>query len=468
MFNTISMKQRIVGIDDAWVLSRAGYFSRSFSDFLSKLAPLMPEKERKDVEEAARIFGPKGADELDIPVWMKPFASKIIQRVSNGLSSEMGKLADELFGAGIFSLSNALYDVAKERGVKHEGVLHLIKMLPEFEALMYFLNVRKHYRDHCAHQLRVAVLGDFLLDLESEAGRLEGAVKDKLDLSSSEVRTAWWFTGLLHDTGIPLAKLCTAINWSLLNEILRCYPSLNIKVLPMAVNLASDELQNREYLSLLTFDMPERWQAMVKEGLGESESPKKPLLFKAGRYVHQEYQPQDPQMDHGVVGALNLLGTLGTPEELQKNLTENKPLIEAAKAISIHNFKSGLRNVPFEDFPLAFLLILVDELQEWSRPVSVPVENTYFTTSLEKVALLDSIFYRRTNEVWDIPYVNMSAKKLANFDFKIVCNDKAHSLKVLNCTEQFPESEVQLRNIDEQKRRKEEKFKIAVKTTDTQ
>jgi hypothetical protein len=460
------MKQRTI-IDDLWVLSRAGHFSHSFSDFLSQLALGMPENEKEELEKAARILGPQGVDELDIPAWVKPFASKIMQQVSQRVSSKLAKLAkvaDKLFSAEIFSLSNALYNVAKERGVTNEGVLYLIRMLPEFEALMYFLNVRKFYRDHCAHQLRVAVLGDFLLDLQSEAGGIEDVIKDKLDLSSEEVRTTWWFIGLLHDTGIPLAKLCTAVNWSLLNEILRCYPSLDIKASPMLVSLASDDLQNREYLSILVDGMPNRWQEMLNGGLGVSEHKDEPILFKAGYYAYQEYQPRKLHIDHGVVGAVNLLRTLGTPEKLRKNLPEDKLLIEAARAISVHNFKNQLRNVPFEDFPLAFLLVLTDELQEWSRPVPVPVKDTYFTTSLEKVALLDAIFYARSNELWDIPYANMQAKRLAKFDFKKLCGDKASVLKVLDCTEQFPESEVHLRNIKTEKPRKEEKFNIPIKT----
>jgi hypothetical protein len=457
------MKER-TAINDSWVLSRAGYFSNSFSDFLSQLALKMPDGERKEVEKAARILGPKGVDELDIPSWIKPFASKIIQNVRASADKIHQEITDDLFGTGIFSLSDALYNVARERGVTNEAVLHLIRMLPEFEALMYFLNVRKYYRDHCAHQLRVAVLGDFLLDLKSEAGNIEGIIKDKLGLSSEEVRTAWWFTGLLHDTGIPLAKLCTAINWSMLNEILRCYQQLDIKASPMFVSLAGDELQNREYLSILTDNRPKRWQEMIKRGLGVYRSTNKSILFEAGYYANQEYQAENLRMDHGVVGAINLLRTLGSPDKIRKRSPEDTPLIEAARAISVHNFKEGLRNVRFEESPLAFLLILVDELQEWSRPVPVPVKDTYFTTNLEKIALLDAIFYTQLNELWDIPYGNTQAKKIAKFDFKKLCVDKTNALKVLDCAERFPESEVRLRNINTEKPRKEEKFNIKIET----
>ena len=470
-------------IDDSWVLSRAGHFSSSFSNFLSQISLNIPEVKKKEMqgkleetikrkmEKTDKILTSrdftklKKLNNVDVPVWIKPFVSRIMKDVQEQVSSGLAQIADNLFGAGIFSLSDALYDVAKERGIGNESVLRLIRTLPEFEAFMYFLNVRKYYRDHCAHQLRVAVLGDFLLDLTSPAGGIEGVIKDKLDFSSEELRTAWWFAGLLHDTGIPLAKLCTSVNWSLINEILRCYPSLDIQANPIFLSLANDQSQNKQYLSILLGNLPRNWQKIVKEGLGSRELADKQLMFKAAK--SREYRPQDPYIDHGVVGAVNLLSTLGPPERLQKNLPEDRPLIEAAKAICLHNFKNELRNVAFEDFPLVFLLILVDELQEWSRPVPVPVKDTYFTTTIQKVALVEAIFHEKTEDLWDIPYANMQAKTLAKFDFKKLCKDKENFLKVLDCTEQFPESEVQLRDIRDEKAGKEDKFSVQIETKGT-
>jgi len=464
VYSDANLKQQNLSIDDAWVLSRAGCNSKSFQDFLLKIAPQIPEKDRERVEQASKILGPGGLDQLNMPDWIKPFASKIIQRVSREVSSGLSKMAEELFGAGIFTLSDALYNVAKERGISNESVLRLIKMLPEFEALMYFLNVRKYYRDHCAHQLRVAVLGDFLLDLKSKAGNLEDIIREKLDLSSEQVRTAWWFTGLVHDTGIPLAKLCTAINWSLLNEILRCYSSLDIKASPLLINLAGDELHNKEYLMILVEGMPQRWKEIVKKGLGASEARTEPILFRAGYQEKQEYNPEELHMDHGVVGAVNLLKTLGEPEEIRKNTERYKPLLEAARAIALHNFKDELKNLPFEDFPLAFLLVLTDELQEWSRPVPIPLKDTYFTTNLEKVSLLDSISYTKSKESWNISYTNVQAKKMANFDFKMISKDKENSLRTLDCTEQFPDTEILLRDVYPEGPQNQEEFDIFLKT----
>ncbi len=373
------------------------------------------------------------------------------------------KISRRLFGRKLFDLSSALYKVAQERGIENAGILHLIRMLPEFDALLYFLNVRKFYRDHTAHQLRVAVLGDYLLDLKSQAGELEGIVRDQLDISKEEVRKAWWFTGLLHDVGYPLEKLYQSLNWSLVNELLRCYPSLGIKVTPMHIDLASNELENRQYLSILGEGLPKRWQQLIKGGLGVPGATDATAVFKSSAH-REEYKPSGTKMDHGVVAAVSLLRTLGTPERLRKRLPEDRPLIEASRAIALHNFASKLGSVTFEEHPFVFLLIIADELQEWSRPIPATVQDSYFTTSLEKVTLLDSIFYDPPTDLWDIPYSNTQAKTIIHFDFKRLSTDKEKALKVLDCSEQFPESEVLLQDIDKEKPEATEKFSIPVRT----
>jgi hypothetical protein len=184
---------------------------------------------------------------------------KALERRLGEIDTRITKLSDEimhkvqskLLGINQKELAKALYDVAVERGVSNEGLLRLIEMMPEFEALMYFLNVRKFYRDHTAHSLRVAVLGDYLLDKKAKAGELSGVIKDQLSLSIDQVRTAWWFSGLLHDIGTPLEKLTDALNWAIINEILRCYQSVDMEISPITISLGSEDLLNRKYLSIL-------------------------------------------------------------------------------------------------------------------------------------------------------------------------------------------------------------------------
>ncbi len=102
------------------------------------------------------------------------------------------------------SLSSTLYDVAKERGIDKEGILYLIRTLPDLESFLYSTSVRKYYRDHTEHQLRVAVLGDFLLEQDFGAGSLLSIISDLTELGKPRLKEKiWWVTGLLHDMGIP-------------------------------------------------------------------------------------------------------------------------------------------------------------------------------------------------------------------------------------------------------------------------
>lgn len=102
------MKNEKMLIDDSWALSRIGRFSPSFSNFILQLAPDLPREQRKELEKAERILGPQGVDELGIPEWLKPFTSKILHQVSEKVSSKLGKVADNIFGTGIFSKRRAL------------------------------------------------------------------------------------------------------------------------------------------------------------------------------------------------------------------------------------------------------------------------------------------------------------------------------------------------------------------------
>jgi hypothetical protein len=239
---------------------------------------------------------------------------------------------------------------------------------------------------------------------------------------------------------------------------------MDIEVSPMFLALEGSELHNSEYLSVLLDEMPSHWQELIKHGIGGPEPSKMKTLFRADTHGENEYKPFRPNMDHGVVAAINLLRTIGSPEKLRKEATENRPLVEAARAIALHNFKADLGEIAFNESPLTFPLILADELQEWSRPVPVTVKDTYFTTNLQKIALLDRMFYYEKDDLWDIPYTNDEAKKVANFDFKKLCGDKAIALGGLDCAEQFPESEIQLRDIRTNEPTNEEKMNIALRT----
>ncbi len=518
------MTDRLI-INDSWVLERAGYASSSFSNFLTGVTGGMDlsMKIQTGLDIARSLTTKKGQAELGIPSFVQPMVSDILDALGDKLEplvkgkieSELAKaeksvqakleaaqkrqekaqqkreeklskleerltqldkeldqmsdtvgqnIAFKLFGPNTDSLAKALIEATKEQGVTNEGVLNLIQMLPEFEALMYFMNVRKFYRDHTAHSLRVAVLCDFIFSKTGASGGLRGIMEENLCFNPEEAEMTWWLAGLLHDIGTPLAKLVTSVNWSLVNEMLRCYPSVDMEISPLRIDLCTPHLRNEPYLKILSKGLPKSWQTLIHNGLGSAELPKDVFVYTPGDQPPPLYEVKGPIMDHGVVAAVTLLRTLGSPNHVEKELAEDRPLIEAARAIALHNFIPELGKIPFEKYPLLFVLAVADELQEWGRPVPVTTEAGFFTTTLEKVTLMDAIFHESDSELWDIPYTHEQAKKLARFDFKRLYKDKENALSSLDCAEQFPESNLWLINYHGEKSSVENKFNIKIKT----
>ncbi len=510
-------------INDTWVLEREGSFSSSFSGFLHNITGGLNLRDTikagLDVARTMTDFGDTGfVKPLLDKIWgtlgvdLKPEMREKIQKKLDQRQKEAHRkiddaekqaqktieetvtkkeakfealeqriaqhetdletmettvgqqVASQLFGTKMDSLVEALYSVAKERGITNEEILKIIKALPEFEALMYFMNVRKFYRDHTAHSLRVAALGDFILDKEGFAGGLEKLLMEQFHFSKEEVRTTWWFTGLLHDIGTPLAKLFTSLNWSMINEMTRCYSSLGMEFFPLGINVNHPDLGNIDYLKILCEGYPKSWQKIITNGLGVTPDTHDGFQYLAQSKEHVEYKPTSTQIDHGVVAAVALLRTLGSPEEISKEQPENRPLIEAARAIALHDNIEKLCPLPFEEYPLLFLLAITDELQEWGRPIPVSSEEGYFTTSLQKVTLTDAIFHDTSIELWDVPFTNAQAKTLMGFDFNRIHHDKEAKLKGLDCTEQFPETDLLLIDYDKDASKVAEKYEIRIKS----
>ena len=158
------------------------------------------------------------------------FGMKILNQVQKPLERELKKSFQEMninydleFLTGKRkNLSSALYDVSRERGIESEGLLYLIKALPDLEAFLYSTSVRKYYRDHTEHALRVAVLGDFLLDQDLGYGSLVGMISELTEIDKKLLKDKlWWIIGLIHDIGYPLGKMSTAVNYSLINQLLK-------------------------------------------------------------------------------------------------------------------------------------------------------------------------------------------------------------------------------------------------------
>ena len=470
-------------INDKWVLNRVTKESNSFSEWAKNLASTVKEalkekepelaekigKEKHDLPEMVQMEEALTKAEKKIQGYQKKLdrlgsvGSYISELATNIQTSISGRLQERLSDQEAFdididflkgkrkSLSSALYDVAKERGIESEGILYLIQSLPDLESFLYSTSAGKYYRDHTEHQLRVAVLGDFLLEQDLGSGSLLKHISDLIELDKDIIKEKiWWVMGLIHDIGYPLQKMTTAINYSLLNQILKCYPMLDLDVVPFEINLSSKKI--KPYIDLITQGLSKEAQKLIlmSSQMDREEIPIPNVHhFESSKNGHPEFKFESGiQLDHGVVGALSLLKSLGTPEEIKANKDEFEGYVKAAQAIAIHNFKDELPDYTFDNNPLAFLLLLADEMQEWGRPIPLQIRDSYFTTELKKITLLDEVILTIDEVQWLMEYKKMKAKELTNFQFHYFCNSKEEAFGRLKRGKEFPKTRIVLQDYD--------------------
>ncbi len=464
-------------INDKWILNRISKQSNSFSDWISSLKNTISKSlDNINPEQLALIKDHK-----------EDFSKEELVGSLDDIESELLQAKDELskFGlGGMFSnfgtsiqnfvnrsiensstdeipfdldfitgkkknLSRALYDVSKEKGIEETGLLYLIKALPDLEAFLYSTSVQKYYRDHTEHALRVAVLGDFLLSQDLGHGQLSKVIADKVELDESFIREKlWWLIGLLHDIGYPLGKMTTAVNFSLLNQMLKCYPTLDLEIQPLQIGL-SWKGRLEDYLQILEQGISDQARQLFRTGVGpKMRQPSQYKTFISQQKGHSEYDYAEQfEYDHGVLSALCLLNGLGTPEEIQNN-DEYRGYVLAAQAIALHSFKDVLPDQSFEKRPLGFLLILVDELQEWGRPIPIKVGDSYFTTDVKKENLLDGVLLHLDEFKWHMEFRNNTAKKLSNFDFNLFSRSKKESFGRLKRGNKIKSTTIHLKDIE--------------------
>ena len=476
-------------INDKWILDRVSSQSTSFSQWINNLIETVEQslgdinqeqleelKKNKEFTSLKDIDNKLSQAKKDIAKMgefgglMNKLGSKISSWVVNTVSKEFEGSSSELgdidFDIGLItgerkSLSSALYDVSKDRGIESKGLLYLIKALPDLEAFLYSTSVKKYYRDHTEHALRVAVLGDFLLEQDLGQGKLSGVISDLIGLDKNLVKDKiWWVTGLVHDIGYPLGKMTTAINYSLVNQLLKCYPTLDVEFLPFEISLSWRGNQE-EYLKIIENGLSKEARALIREGVGFNKAnaiPQEPHIYLRTEDGHPEFNYQSKfNLDHGIISALSLLNGLGTPDEIKHN-DEYEGYILTAQAIAVHNFKAQLKEYTFDNQPLAFFLMLIDELQEWGRPIPIQIRDTYFTTELKKVTLLDDVWLNLDEFSWLYRFKNEKAKELMKFDFDFFAKEKEKTFGRLDRGKSFKRTVINLQDLkkDAKKGKKEE------------
>jgi two-component system sensor histidine kinase/response regulator len=279
-----------------------------------------------------------------------------------------------------------IYPILEIAGL--EDIASSLKSFLWFERAAYigpFYSSDKRYRDHFLHQLRIAVLGDFFLNAEiiikDKCCKIVEKIVELLKKRKSprefqfsfderSIRNTWWVTALMHD--------CSYALYSIFSPHLFEKESLEKLKNIFDVGLYEKYKNNHEEAEKkLIEDIKNKLPEMIKEV--ELKSFEDVILNAA-----------KTKKMHSIYGAYNFW-------KKYPHMRDKKFCFElAVQSILLHHeFCDSEKEEPsitFEEYPLAFLLILMDEIQEWGRPLIINVkEKDRDPISISKIIELDEV-----------------------------------------------------------------------------
>jgi hypothetical protein len=219
-------------------------------------------------------------------------------------------------------------------------------MLQEARGEPALHSLKQYYRDHFFHAIEVCFLGHVLLETSYNRNRyLWQLVAKYLGLKGNraEVRRTvlrlWYLAALLHDVGYAMDLLNSSRKFLDFFENSAALRSLCKSFADAVRNLSTEK-------ELAKVGISKKRRERKDNGTGEEHG--------IGE-------------DHGVIGALHLQTLLEHIQEEDPDVhpDEFKPAVEA---IALHNLRKHEDEISFIKQPLAFLLALCDQLQEWQRP----------------------------------------------------------------------------------------------------
>jgi len=258
--------------------------------------------------------------------------------------------------------------------INDSQLLRICKCLRSCRTLDWLLCFTgKRYRDHSTHMWDVATLGWDLLHVYFKYGvnlhthelmwwfaaksmrNIEARFSNHFQTAKPPIAMAWWLAALLHDHAYPLAHFMQSTNkliklLSNNQEVLeQSLPSVRA-LLECFSGLFYDNIK-----SLLNHQPLQEFESHIREFLCE-------MLVSRWRVIAEEDIPTDERLyDHGLWAAANLAGLLGS---INVNETMQMYLKPVLKAIILH---SSDKEIDIQKDPLAWLLTLCDEVQEWNR-----------------------------------------------------------------------------------------------------
>jgi hypothetical protein len=225
----------------------------------------------------------------------------------------------------------------------------------------FLFMTQKRYRGHQIHQFNVASFGFFLLKtyVSDHETLTEYIVRTK-KMSQKDVERAWMMSALLHDHAIPLVYLFQTKK--VIRDLIKSDDTYkaSLDLMLKTFEGAYDRIFSTKLRSIYIEDSEQtqisKLSELIKDELKRINCP---LTFDSAMLS-----------DHGVLAAVNLTTRL---RGLNDAFVDSDEAIKAAaNAIAMHDSTASNNSkvkVRLDKDPIAFLLILCDEAQEWGREV---------------------------------------------------------------------------------------------------
>ena len=276
-------------------------------------------------------------------------------------------------------------------------LLDLVKIMKGYEENTGDLIEKQ--RDHFIHSVNVFLLGlaiysknnnyqDFFYDYVINSGYTKYFKIDG-EFSNEEFLYRWGIASLFHDIGYPVEIIGKQLKQFIKEGIQPISPDYSVNmgidfknfdefnhILKICPNFADKYLD--EWDDVEGLDLFKPTDIMAHKIAREFDVDIKSLKMHLDNFPQQ--MNEDGFIDHGFFSSILVLDSYGYL--IQKYAKKSDfffyPIVDSATAILLHNYYANtLNNKNYEQFqlglmdprdnPLAFLLKLCDELQEWNR-----------------------------------------------------------------------------------------------------
>ncbi len=309
--------------------------------------------------------------------------------------SEKKASGDTSPGIAAFELARLLTRLFFAEGL----AVDLLDSFRSYEELIYYTKPR--YRDHYVHVLYVFLLGcrylEILMPRIYEQWRWYTDEEPSKEQVYLRTMRSWILSSLFHDIGYA-AEALASVQKSLQEKFFSHIPGFSLSQLKLNQD---PYIQNevKEFFVLLSSVLKDtEYDFSVDRSLlpqhERASFPDNGMLTSMAALFQDQLDVD--ALDHGVASALFALLTLRvdtheislgpvnyspqslTPDERIKRQAQyelkrrevHEDLVSACLAMALHNIRLGAYpglSVKFSEHPLAFLLMLCDDLQEWDR-----------------------------------------------------------------------------------------------------